>query len=80
MNIQDDAATQWTQEWDHGAADSPWQTFCKVWDWVSYLQIIAGVKNGEDEALNIAEGHWISRLATIETQGGINSLDERTKI
>ena len=44
------------------------------------LQIIAGVKNGEDEALDIAEGHWISRLATIETQGGINSLDERAKI
>ena len=44
------------------------------------LQIIAGVKPGEDEALDIAEGCWISRLCTLETQGGINSLDERTKI
>ena len=44
------------------------------------LQIIAGVKHGEDEALDIAEGHWISRLATIETQGGINSLDKRANI
>ena len=42
------------------------------------FQIIAGVKNWEDEAL--AEGHWISRLAPIKTQGGINSLDERAKI
>ena len=44
------------------------------------LQIIAGVKEGEDNALEIAEGHWISRLGTIDSQGGINSLDERTKI
>ena len=44
------------------------------------LQIIAGGKNGEDEALAIAEGHWISRLATIETQRGINSLDKKAKI
>ena len=44
------------------------------------LQIIAGVKVGEEEALQIAEGHWISRLGTMETQGGLNSLDERTHI
>ena len=31
------------------------------------LQIIAGVKHGQEEALDIAEGHWISRLCTIET-------------
>ena len=44
------------------------------------LQIIAGVKEGEEDALEIAEGHWLNRLGTIESQGGINSLDERTKI
>ena len=44
------------------------------------LQIIAGVKQGKKEALRIAEGHWISRLCTLDTQGGINSLDERSKI
>ena len=44
------------------------------------LQIIAGVKQGEEEALRIAEGQWIARLGTLDTQGGINSLDERSKI
>jgi hypothetical protein len=44
------------------------------------LQIIAGVKQGEEEALRIVEGHWISRSCTLDTQGGINSLDERSKI
>ena len=44
------------------------------------LQIIAGVKQGEKEALEISEGLWISRLGTLEGQGGINSQDERTKI
>ena len=44
------------------------------------LQIIAGVKEGEEEALNIAEGVWISRLATMDGQGGINSKDEKKKI
>ena len=44
------------------------------------LQIIAGVKEGEEEALNIAEGVWISRLATMDGQGGINSKDEKNKI
>ena len=34
------------------------------------LQIIAGVKKGEEEALRIAEGQWISRLGTLDTQGG----------
>jgi hypothetical protein len=44
------------------------------------LQIIAGVKQGEEEALRIAEGQWISRLCTIDTQGGIHFLDERGKL
>ena len=44
------------------------------------LQIIAGVKEGEEEALNIAEVVWISRLATMDGQGGINSKDEKKKI
>ena len=44
------------------------------------LQIIAGVKAGEEDALGIAEGFWISRLGTLQSQGGINSLDERKKI
>ena len=44
------------------------------------LQIISGVKHGEDEALDIAVGYWISRLGTILTQGGINSVDEEAKI
>ena len=45
------------------------------------LQIIAGVRHGEEEALRIAEGHWISRLGTLESQGGgISSMDERKKI
>ena len=30
-------------------------------------QIIAGVKQGEEEALGIAEGHWILRLCTPDT-------------
>ena len=29
------------------------------------LQIIAGVKVGEEDALGIAEGFWISRLGTL---------------
>ena len=44
------------------------------------LQIIAGVKQGEEEALRIVEGQWISRLGTLDTQGGIHFLDERGKI
>ena len=44
------------------------------------LQIIAGVRHGQQEALEIAEGHWISRLGTLQSQGGINSMDERKKI
>ena len=44
------------------------------------LQIIAGVKAGEEDALGIAEGFWISRLGTLQSQGGINALDERKKI
>ena len=44
------------------------------------LQIIAGCKDGEEEALAIAEGNWISRLGTLDSQGGLNSKDERRKI
>ena len=44
------------------------------------LQIIAGCKDGEAEALAIAEGNWISRLGTLDSQGGLNSKDERRKI
>ena len=44
------------------------------------LQIIAGVKEGEEEALMIAEGIWIARLATMEGQGGLNSKDEKKKM
>ena len=44
------------------------------------LQIIAGCKDGEAIALAIAEGNWISRLGTLDSQGGLNSKDERRKI
>ena len=44
------------------------------------FQIIAGVKEGEEEALMIAEGNWINGLATMEGQGGLNSKDEKKKI
>ena len=44
------------------------------------LQIIAGVKEGKEEALEIAEGIWIARLATMQGQGGLNSKDEKKKI
>ena len=44
------------------------------------LQIIAGYKEGEAEALAIAEGNWISRLGTLDSQRGLNSMDERRKI
>ena len=32
-----------------------------------------------EEVLRIAEGHWIFRLGTLESQGGINSMDEQKK-
>ena len=35
------------------------------------LHIIAGVKEGEEEALLLTEGVWIARLATMQGQGGI---------
>ena len=38
------------------------------------------VKQREEEAFRIAEGQWIARLGTLDTQGGINSLDERSKL
>ena len=44
------------------------------------LQIIAGFKHGEEEAVRIGEAQWISRLGTLESQGGLNSMDERSKL
>jgi hypothetical protein len=40
------------------------------------LHIIAGVRHGQQETLEVAEGHWISRPGTLQCQGGI---DERKK-
>ena len=44
------------------------------------LQIFAGFKHGEEEAVRVGEAHWISRLGTLESQGGLNSMDERSKL
>ena len=36
------------------------------------LQIIAECEDGEADALAIAEGNWISRLGTLDSQGVLN--------
>ena len=43
------------------------------------LQIIAGVKEGEENALQSAEESWISRLGTLESQGRINLKERKFK-
>ena len=75
-----DGQTQGSQEGNPGASDPTWQAFCQVWDSKPLLRIIAGVKQGEKEALEISEGLWIFRLGTLEGQGGIICQDERTKM
>ena len=40
------------------------------------LQIIDCVKEGEQEALEILEGHWQHRLATFKVHGHLNKRDE----